>query len=72
MEEDLEKLDLACTYLKNDQNTTAHNMFMDLAQKEMEKKTTTKLGCILFWLLNVNLVREKKEKKSYLKLQIFI
>jgi len=34
MDKDLEKFELACTYLKNDQNITAHNLFMSLAQKE--------------------------------------
>ena len=46
MEKNLEKFDLACTYLKNDQNMTAHNMFMDLAQKEM-KNNNYKAGLYL-------------------------
>lgn len=37
MDKDHEKFDLACTYLKNDQNISAHNLFMDLAQKEMKQ-----------------------------------
>ncbi|MDE1766887.1 MAG: hypothetical protein KGI27_11550 [Thaumarchaeota archaeon] len=39
MDKDLERFDLTCTYLKNDQNISAYNMFMDLAQKEMKKES---------------------------------
>ena len=36
LNQDLEKFDLACTYMKNDQNLSAYNLLMDLAQKELE------------------------------------
>jgi CheY-like chemotaxis protein len=64
MEEDLEKFDLACTYLKNDQNTTAHNMFMDLAQKEM-KNNNYKAGVYLI-LASECKSRQGKERKEEL------
>jgi CheY-like chemotaxis protein len=64
MEKDLEKFDLACTYLKNDQNMTAHNMFMDLAQKEM-KNSDYKAGLYLM-LASECKSRQGKEKKDEL------
>ncbi|MGI0062290.1 MAG: hypothetical protein ACREBA_07540, partial [Nitrosotalea sp.] len=64
MEEDLEKFDLACTYLKNDQNMTAHNMFMDLAQKEM-KNNNYRAGLYLI-LASECKSRQGKEKKDEL------
>lgn len=39
LDKDLEKFDLACTYLKNDQNLAAHNLFMSLAQKEIKSQS---------------------------------
>src|SRR4029077_9694303 len=75
MEKDLEKFDLACTYLKNDQNMTAHNMFMDLAQKEI-KNSNYKAGLYLMLALECKQGKEKKKKdepleeaKSYLKVE---
>jgi CheY-like chemotaxis protein len=64
MEKDLEKFDLACTYLKNDQNMTAHNMFMDLAQKEI-KNSNYKAGLYLM-LASECKSRQGKEKKDEL------
>ncbi len=64
MEEDLEKFDLACTYLKNDQNMTAHNMFMDLAQKEM-KNNNYRAGLYLI-LASECKSKQGKEKKDEL------
>ncbi|HXX05471.1 MAG TPA: hypothetical protein VEJ68_01475, partial [Candidatus Bathyarchaeia archaeon] len=34
MDKDLEKFELASTYLKNNQNIAAHHLFVSLAQKE--------------------------------------
>ncbi|MGI0086388.1 MAG: response regulator [Nitrosotalea sp.] len=39
MDKDLEKFDLACTYLKNDQNISAYSLFMSLAQDAMKKES---------------------------------
>ncbi len=64
MEKNLEKFDLACTYLKNDQNMTAHNMFMDLAQKEM-KDNSYKAGLYLI-LASECKSRQGKERKDEL------
>lgn len=64
MEKNLEKFDLACTYLKNDQNMTAHNMFMDLAQKEM-KSNSYKAGLYLI-LASECKSRQGKERKDEL------
>ncbi len=64
MEEDLEKFDLACTYLKNDQNMTAHNMFMALAQKEM-KNNNYRAGLYLI-LASECKSRQGKERKDEL------
>ena len=38
MNKELEKFELACTYLKNDQNIAAHNLFMSLAQEEIKNQ----------------------------------
>jgi CheY-like chemotaxis protein len=64
MGKDLEKFDLACTYLKNDQNMMAHNMFMDLAQKEM-KSNNYKAGLYLI-LASECKSRQGKERKDEL------
>ncbi|HEX5458299.1 MAG TPA: response regulator [Candidatus Nitrosotalea sp.] len=64
MEKDLEKFDLACTYLKNDQNMTAHTMFMDLAQKEI-KNDNYKAGLYLI-LASECKSRQGKERKDEL------
>lgn len=64
MKEDLERFDLACTYLKNDQNMTAHNMFMDLAQKEM-KNNNYRAGLYLI-LASECKSRQGKERKDEL------
>lgn len=65
MEKDMEKFDLACTYLRNDQSMTAHNMFMDLAQKEM-KNNSYKAGLYLI-LASECKSRQGKEKKEELQ-----
>ncbi|MGI0066246.1 MAG: response regulator [Nitrosotalea sp.] len=64
MEEDLERFDLACTYLKNDQNMMAYNMFMDLAQKEM-KNNNYRAGLYLI-LASECKSRQGKERKDEL------
>ncbi|MDE1728974.1 MAG: response regulator [Thaumarchaeota archaeon] len=64
MEEDLERFDLACTYLKNDQNITAHNMFMDLAHEEM-KNNNYRAGLYLI-LASECKSRQGKERKDEL------
>lgn len=46
LDKDLEKFDLACTYLKNDQNISAHNLFMSLARDAM-KQNSFKAGVYL-------------------------
>jgi len=38
LNKELEKFELACTYLKNDQNIAAHNLFMSLAQEEIKNQ----------------------------------
>ena len=48
MDKDQEKLELAYTYLKNDQNIAAHNLFITLAQKEA-KNQSIKAG--LYYIL---------------------
>ncbi|NHI03886.1 hypothetical protein DYY67_0956 [Candidatus Nitrosotalea sp. TS] len=57
LDKDLEKFDLACTYLKNDQNISAHNLFMSLAEDSM-KKESFKAGVYLI------LASECKEKQG--------
>ncbi|TLX75437.1 MAG: response regulator [Thaumarchaeota archaeon] len=38
MANEVAKLDLACTYMKNNQTISAYNLFMTLAENEMKKK----------------------------------
>jgi CheY-like chemotaxis protein len=64
MDKDLEKFDLACTYLKNDQNATAHNLFTSLAQKEM-KNNSYKAGLYLI-LASECKSRQGKDRKEEL------
>lgn len=64
MNKDLEKFDLACTYLKNDQNISAHNLFISLAEKEM-KNPTYKAGIYLI-LASECKSRQGKDKKEEL------
>ncbi len=64
MNKDLEKFDLACTYLKNDQNISAHNLLMSLAEKEM-KNPTYKAGVYLI-LASECKSRQGKDKKEEL------
>ena len=74
MDKDLEKFELACTYLKNDQNITAHNLFMSLAHKE-EKGQSFKAGLYLILASHCKTKQGKDGKdelleasKLYLKL----
>ena len=60
LDKDLEKFDLACTYLKNDQNISAHNLFMSLAQDAM-KKESFKAG---MYLILASECKEKQGKDS--------
>ena len=60
----MEKFDLACTYLKNDQNAAAHNLFTSLAQKEM-KNNSYKAGLYLI-LASECKSRQGKDKKEEL------
>lgn len=46
LDKNLEKFDLACTYIKNGQSVAAHNLLMSLAQKEM-KNRSVKAGLYL-------------------------
>lgn len=64
MDKDLEKFDLACTYLKNDQNGVAHNLFTSLAQKEM-KNNSYKAGLYLI-LASECKSRQGKDRKEEL------
>ncbi|MDE1867235.1 MAG: response regulator [Thaumarchaeota archaeon] len=64
MEKDLEKFDLACTYLRNDQHISAYNMFISLAQKEM-KNETLKAGLYLL-LASECKARQGKDNKEEL------
>ena len=64
MNKDLEKFDLACTYLKNDQSAAAHNLFTSLAQKEM-KNNSYKAGLYLI-LASECKSRQGKERKGEL------
>ena len=64
MDKDLEKFDLACTYLKNDQNGVAHNLFSSLAQKEM-KNNSYKAGLYLI-LASECKSRQGKDRKEEL------
>lgn len=60
----MEKFDLACTYLKNDQNGVAHNLFTSLAQKEM-KNNSYKAGLYLI-LASECKSRQGKDRKEEL------
>lgn len=64
MDKNLEKFDLACTYLKNDQSAAAHNLFTSLAQKEM-KNNSYKAGLYLI-LASECKSRQGKERKDEL------
>ena len=61
MDKDLTKFELACTYLKNNQNIAAHNLFVSLAQKEM-KNGNFKAGLYLI-LASECRVRQGKDRK---------
>ncbi len=74
MDKDLEKFELACTYLKNDQNIAAHNLFISLAQKET-KNQSLKAGLYLLLASKCKTKQNKDGKddlleaaKLYLKL----
>ena len=64
LDKDLEKFDLACTYLKNDQNISAHNLFISLAQDAM-KKENFKAGVYLI-LASECKARQGKDNKEEL------
>ncbi len=64
MDKDLEKFELACTYLKNNQNISAHNLFIDLAQKEMRKKSF-KAGIYLLLASECKSKQEKDGKEEF-------
>lgn len=69
-----QKYDLACTYLKNRQSSTAHNLFLDLAEKEQKKNSF--LAGLFFMLAAESKVQQGKDGydeflqagKTYLKL----
>lgn len=64
MDTDLEKFDLACTYLKNDQNVSAYNMFMALAEKEL-KKDDLKAGVYLLLASECKSKQGKDAREEY-------
>ncbi|MGB9124173.1 MAG: response regulator [Nitrosotalea sp.] len=66
MDKDLEKFDLACTYLKNDQNAAAHNLFTSLAQKEM-KNNSYKAGLYLILASECKSKQGKERKEELLE-----
>ena len=66
MDKDLEKFDLACTYLKNDQNISAHNIFMTLAQEQM-KQDNYKAG---IYLLLASKCKSKQGKDNKEELEM--
>lgn len=66
MDKDLEKFDLACTYLKNDQNAAAHNLFTSLAQKEM-KNNSYKAGVYLILASECKSKQGKERKEELLE-----
>ena len=66
MDKDLEKFDLACTYLKNDQSTAAHNLFTSLAQKEM-KNNSYKAGLYLILASECKSKQGKERKEELLE-----
>ncbi|MDE1828899.1 MAG: response regulator [Thaumarchaeota archaeon] len=64
MDQDLEKFDLACTYMKNDQNVSAYNILMTLAQKEM-KKENLKAGVYLLLASECKVKQGKDSKEEF-------
>ena len=66
MDKSLEKLELACTYLKNDQNIAAHNLFMSLAQKET-KDQSFKAGLYLILASQCKINQGKDGKEELLE-----
>ena len=66
MDKDLEKFELACTYLKNDQNIAAHNLFMSLAQKEI-KEESFKAGLYLILASKCKTSQGKDGKEELLE-----
>jgi CheY-like chemotaxis protein len=66
MDKDLEKFDLACTYLKNEQNAAAHNLFTTLAQKEM-KNNSYKAGLYLILASECKSKQGKERKEELLE-----
>jgi len=58
------KLDLACTYLKNNQTISAYNLFMALAENEI-KKENLRAG-ILLLLASECKVKQGKERNNEL------
>lgn len=62
LDQDLEKFDLACTYMKNDQNISAYNILVSLAQKEM-KNENLKAGVYLL-LASECKARQGKDSKE--------
>jgi len=66
LSEDLEKFDLACTYLKNDQNISAYNLFMSLAKKELEKERSK--AAVYLLLASECKTKQGKDNKEELDL----
>ena len=64
LDANLERFDLACTYLKNDQNVSAYNIFMALAQKEL-KKDDLKAGVYLLLASECKAKQGKDSKDEY-------
>lgn len=64
LEKDQEKFDLACTYMRNDQNLSAYNLLMDLAQKEM-KKDNLQAGVYLILASECKTRQGKDPKEEY-------
>ena len=54
-----QKYDLACTYLKNRQSSTAHNLFLDLAEKEQKKNSF--LAGLFFMLAAESKIQQGKD-----------
>jgi len=74
LDKNLEKFDLACTYLRSGQNSAAHNLLTSLAQKEM-KNQNYKAGLYLILASECKILQGKDGKdelseaaKFYLKL----
>ncbi len=61
---DLEKFDLACTYMKNDQNVSAYNLLVSLAQKEL-KKDDLKAGLYLLLASDCKAKQGKDAKEEF-------